>query len=74
MSATIANDRQTVSVDTFDINVLKDALECYANEMRESYQEYLKQGKERKSHRKKFERALDLRRQIDKVFITALQC
>ena len=74
MTATITNDRQTVSVDTFDINVLKDALECYANVMWESYQEYLKQGKERKSHREKFERALNLSRAIDKVFTTEWQC
>lgn len=74
MSATITNDRQIVSVDTFDINILKDALECYANEMWESYQKYLKQGKERKSHRKKFERASNLRREVDRVFITEWQC
>lgn len=74
MSAAIANDKQTVSVDTFDINVLKESLACYANEMWESYQEYLKQGKERKSHRDKFERASRLRNEIDKVFKYEWQC
>ena len=70
----IVNDKQIVKIDTHDINVLKQALDSYAMEMWDSYQEYLKKGKERKSHRDKYERALRLRNNIDKIFNTEWQC
>ena len=54
----IANDKQIVKIDNFDINVLQQALDGYAIDMWESYQEYLKKGKERKSRRLHFCRTL----------------
>lgn len=70
----IANDKQIVKIDTHDINVLKQALEGYAMDMLDSCQEYLKQGKERKSHRDKYERAIRLRNEICEIFKTEWQC
>lgn len=70
----IANNKQTVKINTFDINVLLQALDSYAMEMWDSYQEYLKKGKERKSHRDKYERAIRLRNKIAEIFKTEWQC
>lgn len=70
----ITNDKQTVKIDTFDINILQQALDGYATDMWDSYQEYLKKGKERKSHRDKYERAIRLRNKISEIFKTEWQC
>lgn len=70
----IVNDKQIVKIDNFDINVLQQALDGYAMEMWDSYQEYLKKGKERKSHKDKYERAIKLRNNITEIFKTDWQC
>ena len=70
----IVNDKQIVKIDNFDINVLQQALDGYAMEMWDSYQEYLKKGKIRKSHRDKYERAIRLKNKISEIFKTEWQC
>lgn len=72
--AAIVFDNQIIRINRQHINVLKEALGCYANEMWDSYQEYLKQGKERKSHREKSVLARELGKQIGDIFKYERQC
>lgn len=72
--ATIVFDNQIIRIGRQHINVLREALACYANEMWDSYQEYLKQGKERNSHREKSILARELERKIGDIFSYEWKC